>query len=44
MGEIADDIYEGITCQLCGVFFDDVLEGAEPPGHPRTCDDCLEEM
>ena len=40
MGEAAEDMLEGIVCQICGVFFDDFLEGEEPPGHPRTCEGC----
>jgi hypothetical protein len=34
---------EGACCQDCGVWFDDVMEGEEPPGRPRSCDDCESE-
>ena len=40
MGEYADDFIDGTVCQECGVFFDDILEGHEPPGYPRTCGKC----
>lgn len=40
MGEAADDILEGLCCQYCGEWFDDVLGGAEAPGYPRSCEGC----
>lgn len=40
MGEVADDILDGTVCQHCGVFFDDILAGEEPPGYPRSCPEC----
>ena len=40
MGEYADDLIDGTVCQECGVFFDDILDGHEPPGYPRTCGEC----
>ncbi len=43
MGEAAEDMLEGIVCQCCGVYFDDFLEGEEPPGHPRSCEGCEDE-
>lgn len=36
MGDCADDIIEGLVCQVCGCFFEDM----EEPGHPRTCNGC----
>lgn len=36
MGEIADDIVDGVICQLC-------CRPIEDYGYPRTCDDCQEE-
>ncbi len=41
MGEAADDMIYGLACQMCGEFFDDVINGEDEPGHPRTCDRCL---
>lgn len=38
MGDIADMMIDGELCQLCG----QLIEG-EPPGYPRTCEDCHEE-
>lgn len=49
MGEISKDIQEGVICQVCGCWMPDVLEddsidlAYEPPGHPRTCSDCIED-
>jgi hypothetical protein len=40
MGEAAEDILEGCVCEVCGEWFDDVLDGEEPPGHPRRCERC----
>lgn len=37
---ISDDILEGIFCEVCGEVFDDIINGKEPPGHPRCCEDC----
>lgn len=38
MGEIAEMIVDGEICQICGEVFDD-----EPPGHPRSCEECAED-
>ena len=48
MGEIADDIRNGLMCDCCGAWIEDVWpDGAEkpneelfnnPPGHPRKCE------
>lgn len=43
MGEIADMILDGILCQVCGGLMEDVEPGFNAPGHPRTCEDCLED-
>ena len=32
----------GETCFICGCWFDDFLNGAETPMHPRVCVDCEE--
>lgn len=32
MGEIADDMINGFTCEMCGMFLD-----GEEPGYPRYC-------
>jgi len=58
MGEVSNDILNGIMCQDCGVWMDDMFlydETGEttgindtmwenPPGHPRTCADCLKDV
>jgi hypothetical protein len=38
MGEIADDIIEGMRCGWCGCFVNE-----DPPGFSVLCDDCSEE-
>ena len=44
MGQIADDIIDGLCCALCGCYFTD----PEDPdtlyehGYPVACDDCWE--
>ena len=48
MGQVADDMLDGLMCQECGVWMPDVLEDnsplwEKPPGYPRTCPDCKEE-
>jgi len=43
MGEAAEDMLDGSCCEWCGEWFDDVLNGAKPPGYPRYCDACTEE-
>jgi hypothetical protein len=51
MGEVTDDIRNGIMCQVCGVWMPDMFKGKRPnykmwnnpPGHPRTCPDCQSE-
>lgn len=35
MGEAADDLLEGLLCQVCG----SVIDG-QSPGFPRDCDWC----
>ena len=39
MSEITELILDGFICEVCCAVFDD----HETPGHPRTCEDCLEE-
>lgn len=41
MGEIAEMMLDGLMCEQCGEFFDDVLQGGDGPGHPRLCAACL---
>lgn len=48
MGENAEIILDGTLCQHCGALMEDLIrdEGIilhEPPGYPRTCEDCREE-
>jgi hypothetical protein len=33
MGEMADDILDGLCCEICGVYFED----EDTPGYPRRC-------
>jgi len=40
MGEVAEMMLDGTMCEGCGVVFDDIIEGAEPPGFPRRCEAC----
>lgn len=40
MGEAAEDILDGTVCEGCGEFFDDIIDGDEPPGFPRRCPSC----
>jgi hypothetical protein len=49
MGEAADDVLNGCSCQECGVWMDDMFKKDgkldiaawnNPPGHPRICEDC----
>lgn len=43
MGEVADMHIDGTLCQYCGLVFDDIVNGKEAPGYPRSCTDCEEE-
>ena len=43
MGEISEMMQDGILCQICGVFMDDLQDGDEAPGYPRTCEGCTED-
>ena len=54
MGEIADDINNGIMCQICGGWMPEVDKAGtdteklnaffdNPPGYSRTCPDCESE-
>ena len=40
MGEIAEMMLDGTMCEGCGVFMDDILDGAEPPGFAQRCSGC----
>lgn len=56
MGEVADDIKNGIICQICGVWMPDMFittpDGEamnkkmfdNPPGHARLCPECQREL
>ena len=54
MGEVTDDILNGLMCQECGIWMPEIFEFGEdteklneffdnPPGYPRTCPDCEKE-
>jgi len=36
MGDLADDIVDGLCCQYCGQYF------VEAYGSPWTCNDCMD--
>lgn len=38
MGEIADDMIDGLMCELCGCYF------TEEHGHPATCEECWKDL
>jgi hypothetical protein len=48
VGEVTDLMLDGVLCQCCGVYMDDLetkmIDGKEHvinlPGYPRTCKDC----
>lgn len=40
MGEIADDIIDGICCALCGCYFTEDDETLYEHGYPVVCKDC----
>ena len=40
MGDMADDILDGLFCQVCGAVMEDVTPESEVPGYPRTCRQC----
>lgn len=39
MGEIAEMVINGLLCQKCGGWMEDM----EEPGYPRTCQYCKQE-
>lgn len=43
MSETTEMILDGTMCQVCGAWMDDVEPGFVASGHPRTCEDCLED-
>ena len=50
MGDVADDVLNGLLCELCGVWMEDCFDENgivhetfdNPPGYPRQCEDCKE--
>lgn len=40
MGQIADDIIDGVCCALCGQYFVDEKENLFVHGHPFACNEC----
>lgn len=48
MSENTEMILEGTLCQVCGALMEDLVPDKgnklkDPPGFPRTCEDCLED-
>ena len=45
MGEMADDILDGLFCEVCGAVMENVREKwtESVPGYPRTCRACVDE-
>ncbi|WP_213667653.1 hypothetical protein [Staphylococcus capitis] len=48
MGEVVDMMEDGTLCDTCGCLMEDLITDdgedlKDPPGYPRTCEDCLEE-
>ncbi len=37
MGEVANDMINGLSCSHCGVYFE------EPHGHPVLCSSCKDD-
>ena len=44
MGELADDIIDGTTCELCGCFFVDAKGEVYTHGFPAVCWDCWRDL
>ena len=47
MGEVAEMMLDGTLGQICGGLMEDLINEngddlKEPPGYPRTCEDCKE--
>lgn len=47
MSEVTEMMLDGTLCVYCGGLMDDLIvesikELKEPPGYPRTCEDCQE--
>lgn len=45
MGEVTDDMIEGLCCAICGQYFEDPNDGSLPysHGYPVACEECYEE-
>ncbi len=44
MGEIADDITEGLVCEICGQFFASDDGDIHKHGYPVECWDCWRDL
>jgi hypothetical protein len=46
MGEMTEDILNGISCSICGMYFIDPKDSSElyEHGYPVVCWDCWNEM
>lgn len=38
MGQLADDMINGLSCSECGIYFE------QQHGHPVLCKDCFEDI
>ena len=43
MSEFTELIFEGIVCQSCGEYLDDIADDIDVPGYPRNCMSCDDE-
>ncbi len=44
MGQIADDMVNGICCDICGCYFVDNDTDLFEHGYPATCWDCWKDL
>lgn len=44
MGEIADQMINGETCNLCGCYFEDSSQNLYIHGYPVVCWDCWDNL
>ena len=42
MSEFTELILDGVVCQFCGEYLDDIANDVDTPGYPRSCTTCEE--